>query len=77
MDAQRFRKLTPRMRALVAMAVLLDGREASVYLENDASLGEGLKRAALDLAGLEPELRMPFMGTMLRAALEECDKEAW
>ena len=71
MDAQRFRSLSARQRALVAMAVLLDGREAKVYLENDAVNGAGLQRAALDLASIEPELRMPFTGTMLRAALEE------
>ena len=71
MDAQRLRSLTSRQRALVALAVLLDGREASIYLENDAINGEGLKKAALELASIEPELRMPFAGTVLREALEE------
>ena len=71
MDAQRFRALSARDRALVAIAVLLDGREASTYLEPDARNGHGLKRASLELAGLDPELRMPFVGTMLRAALQE------
>jgi hypothetical protein len=42
-----------------------------MYLENDAINGEGLKRAALDLAGVAPELRMPLVGTLLRDALEE------
>jgi hypothetical protein len=71
MDAQRFRSLSPRQRALVAVAVLLDGREAGMYLENDSVNGQGLKRAALDLAGVEPELRMPLVGTLLRDALKE------
>jgi hypothetical protein len=71
MDAQRFRSLTPRQRALVAVAVLLDGREAGMYLESDAVNSAGLKRAASDLAALEPELRMPFVGSSLRSALRE------
>lgn len=75
MDASKFRSLSPRMRALVAVAVLLDGREAALFLENDQQNGETLKRAALDLAAAEPELRMPFAGTMLRHALDEIDRE--
>ena len=71
MDAQRFRSLSARLRALVAVAVLLDGREAAAYLELDASHGEALKRAAIELSALEPDLRMPFLGTALRSALEE------
>ena len=71
MDVQRFRGISPRQRALVAVAVLLDGREASLYLENDAVNGAGLQRAAGDLAGLEPELRMPFVGSLLRSALHD------
>ena len=71
MDAQRFRSLSPRDRALVAIALLLDGREAPVYLENDAVNGVGLKRAAVELSTIEPELRMPFLGTLLRSALKE------
>lgn len=69
MDSQRLRGLNPRQRALVAVAVLLDGREASVYLENDAVDGAVLKQAAEDLAQLDPELRMPFAGSLLRGAL--------
>lgn len=71
MDMQKFRALSPSARALVAMAVLLDGREAALYLENDAQQGASLKRAADDLSALEVELRMAYVGTMLRAALEE------
>lgn len=71
MDTQRFRSISPLDRALVAIAVLLDGREAAAYLEADALHGVSLKRAALDLAALEPELRMPLAGTFLRSALQE------
>ena len=71
MDARRFRSLAARQRALVAIAVLLDGREAAVFLESDVAHGEDLKEAALMLAELEPDLRMPYIGTMLRGALTE------
>ena len=71
MDAQRIRALAPHQRALVAMAVLLDGHEAPVYLENDSVNGLGLQKAAADLAKLTPEMRMPFVGTLLRSALNE------
>ena len=69
MDTQAFRKLSLRHQALVAVAVLLDGREAVVYLESDAINGAGLSRASDELAMMPPELRMPYVGTMLRAAL--------
>lgn len=71
MDVQRLRALSARQRALVCVAVLLDGREAEIYLENDAVNGAGLAKAALDLAVQPPELRMPLLGTILRMALEE------
>jgi len=71
MDAQKFRALSSHYRALIAISVLLDGREAPSYLELDAHDGEVLKKAALDIASLDPDMRMPFAGTMLRAALQE------
>ena len=71
MDSQRFRELSPRHRALVAVAVLLDGRDASLFLDNDAAERERLKQAAVDVSNLPPELRMPFAGSALRAALKE------
>jgi hypothetical protein len=71
MDAQRFRNLPPRQRALVALAVLLDGREASLYLENDSLNGPALSRAAMDLSAFELELRVPYAGTLLRQSLRE------
>jgi len=70
-DAQRFRTLSAKQRAVVAVAVLLDGREAENYLANDITYGPALSRAAHALADQPPELRMPFLGSMLRAALRE------
>jgi len=71
MDVQRFRVLSVRQKALIAIAVLLDGREAAEYLENDVSNGPGLKKAAIDLANQDPEVRMSYLGTMLRVSLDE------
>jgi len=73
MDAKRFRTLAAKQRALVAMAVLLDGREAAVYLKNDVVNGDTLQKTALDLASQPPELRMIFLGTALRSALAELE----
>lgn len=69
MDLRSFRKLPPRERALVAMAVLWDGREAASFLETDAQAGALLRRSAADLAAQSPELRMPFLGSVLREAI--------
>ncbi len=71
MEGDRFRALSARQRALVAVAVLLDGIEAGNYLENDATQGKSLKLAASDLASQPIEMRMPLVGTLLRVALEE------
>ena len=71
MDLQRFRTLSPHHRALVAIAVLLDGREAGAFLENDAASGGVLSRAARDMSALPPDLRMPSVGTMLRSAIRD------
>lgn len=71
MDTRTFRALTDRQRALVAVAVLLDGREGGVYLQNDEVNGEGLQKAAGELAAQEPDLRMPYVGSLLRKAFEE------
>ncbi len=73
MEKSRFDALSARNRALIAMAVLLDGHEAAAYLENDAEYGEVLERVAHDLATLAPDLRMPFVGTLLRAAVSELE----
>ncbi len=68
-DISRFRVLQARERALVAIAVLLDGHDAADFLTSDKEKPMVLSRAAKDLAELTPELRMPLLGTLLRAAL--------
>lgn len=76
MSTVRFKGLSAENRALVAMAVLLDGREAITYLGKDALLGNALQRAAEELSALEPELRMPLAGTFLREAIAELETNA-
>ncbi len=58
-------------KALVAVAVLVDGREAGTILSFDSENAEQLKEAAEELASIEPELRMPLVGTILRGALNK------
>ncbi len=71
MDLQRLRSLGAFDRALVCVAVLLDGRDATTYVENDATRGTALKRAAEDLASIEMDLRMSYAASVLRKSLEE------
>lgn len=71
MDAQRFRAISPHHRALVAVAVLLDGHEAGIFLKNDAAHGAVLERAASEMAKLDLQLRMAYLGTILRTALRQ------
>ena len=68
---KKIKHLLPADRALVAVAVLLDGREAENYLLHDGNSGMVLRDAARELAKHAPELRMPLAGTLLREALEE------
>ena len=74
MDAHKFRTLSPRNQALVAVAVLLDGREAEHYLGIDGQDGTILSRAAVDLAAQPPDLRMPYIGSALRLVLEQVEE---
>lgn len=66
-----FMRLTSYDRARVAVAVLLDGADAPLYLLNDAVRGDELRQAAEELLAMELDIRFPFVGTMLRLALEE------
>lgn len=75
MDSRKFRALSAHHRAIVAIAVLLDGREAAAYLENDVVNGSALSAAATDISSLAPEIRMPFVGTLLRETLRELQAE--
>lgn len=68
---ERFRKLPPAQRAMVAIAVLLDGRESQTFLEQDAHLGEELGEVAQIMAVLPASTRIPLLGTELRQALGE------
>ena len=71
MSGHRFRALSAEDRALVAVAVLLDGVDAAQYLEIDSRNGTALQRAASDLASLALDVRVPYVGTLLRLALGE------
>jgi hypothetical protein len=71
MENKHFHSLSAADRALVAVAVLMDGNDALVYLECDDKNGEKLRLAAQEIAALELALRMPFAGTQLRLALDE------
>jgi hypothetical protein len=66
-----FMRLQPYDRARVAIAVLIDGGDAPIYLLNDSVRGEELRQAAEELLAMELDVRFPFVGTMLRLALEE------
>ncbi len=74
-DVLSFSNLPPRERALVAIAVLLDGLEAPEYLQSELEHRAQLVRAAADLVKLAPDLRLPFVGTLLRRSLAELEQE--
>ena len=71
MSSKALKNLQPRDKALVAISVLLDGREAENYLRHDQMFGPSLSEAAKELAKQPPDLRMPVAGTLLRQAIEE------
>jgi hypothetical protein len=71
MSLSHWRTLSPKERALVAVAVLIDGADSTVYLESDSEKAEQLKMAAEELCQLEVDARVAFVGTVLRLALEE------
>ncbi len=70
-DLSRFRALANREQAVVALAVLLDGADAAEYLSSDKDRRTALSRAAKDLAEFPLDLRLPLVGTLLRANLAE------
>lgn len=75
MDFSRFRALAPRQRALVSMAVMVDGQDAVQYLEHDAVHGEILGKVAASLASIDLELRIPLLGSLARQAFREISQE--
>ena len=74
-DLSRFRALSTREQAVVAVALLLDGHDAPDYLGSDKERSVALSRAAKDIAELPLDLRLPLVGTLLRAALQELEQE--
>jgi len=71
LDLDRFRRLPSAQRALVAISVLLDGREAAIYLEQDAHSGAELGGVAQMVAELSSDVRIPWLGTELREAVRD------
>ncbi len=63
-------QLTQHEQALVAVAILIDGNDAAAVLAIDSTRGEQLKAAAQELGAMEIDTRLPFIGTLLRRALE-------
>ncbi len=61
--------LSPHDRALVIIAVLLDGHEAESFLGADPA-HSSLSRAAAELLRLPIELRTQLIGTTLRRTLK-------
>jgi hypothetical protein len=69
MSTNVFRTLSAHDRALVAIAVLLDGNDAAAHLRSDGNNGEMLEKAAEEISRDELEMRLPFIGTLYREAL--------
>lgn len=65
--------LSPRQRILVATAVLLDGREAALYLDKDEEIGSLLKDVAEELGKCDPSLRMMVLGTVIKESVKELE----
>ena len=69
--SERFKNLSSANRVKVALAVLIEGKECLEVLQSDAFDGQELRGAAEDLLALDLDARFPYVGTMLRRALEE------
>lgn len=70
MSTVHFQKLSVHEQLIVAIGVLMDGTDAAQYLERDSQRGEVLAGAASELANVELDSRLPFVGTLVRLALE-------
>ena len=68
---EKFEKLDPKLRALLAVALIVDGREAMDYLKIDSEHGASFRELIEELGALEPDLRIGLMGTILRRTLAE------
>lgn len=69
-DLARFRTLSQREQALVAIAVLLDGAASAEFLSFDDSRGSVFSRVCKDLTQIPSEVRLPLMGTLLRKVID-------
>lgn len=71
-DSIPINSLPPKERAVVALALLLDGQESVSYLKNNASeYGEKMEKAVESMSLLDPKIRLSLSGVFLRDALEE------
>ncbi len=73
MDGLKIKHFPPEQRALITVAVLMDGREAQNYLENDKYHGKEFADAASELAAIVADIRTPLAGSLLRDALKELE----
>ena len=69
MEDLDFNKLTDKERALISIAVLLDGIDAGFYLESDLHSGSIYRKFADEISKEAPDIRLSHSGTLLRRAL--------
>ena len=68
---EKFMSCSAEEKALLALAVLLDGYDAVDFLMCDAEKGVFLAKIAKDLASIPVEVRVPLLGTVLREVKTE------
>ena len=61
--------MNPRERILVSLAVMIDGSDAVLYLENDKHRGLELGRIAKELVDMPIDIRTSLVGTLMRKAI--------
>jgi len=66
-DLTQFNRLSERDQMLLCAAVLIDGLDAADILGMDDKQGELFKKIARELSSASPDIRMPLIGTLLRA----------
>ena len=66
-----FYKLTAKERALISIAVLLDGIDAGLYLDSDLQSGNLYKTLADEISKKAPDVRLSYSGTLLRRAIKD------
>ncbi len=73
-DISKYRALGSKEKCIVAIALLIDGLDAIEYLAIDRDNNTAFLRAAKDFTEMSPELRIPFLGTLLRETIVELRK---